>query len=236
MREAGKIVAGALKMLADKIKPGLVTSELDKYTTRFLMERHAIPSFKGYRGFPASLCVSVNEQVVHGIPGPRVLKEGDIVSLDVGSIYKGYQGDAAITVPVGEISDQAKALIQVTEGSLYAGIAAAREGAHVGDISWAVQFYVESRGFAVVREYVGHGIGRQMHEDLQIPNFGQPGTGPTLRKGMTLALEPMVNAGDWRTLVLPDRWTVVTADGSLSAHFEHTIAIVGDEAEILTAL
>ena len=236
MREAGKIVAGALKMLADKIKPGLVTSELDKYTTRFLMERHAIPSFKGYRGFPASLCVSVNEQVVHGIPGPRVLKEGDIVSLDVGSIYKGYQGDAAITVPVGEISDQAKALIQVTEGSLYAGIAAAREGAHVGDISWAVQFHVESRGFTVVREYVGHGIGRQMHEDLQIPNFGQPGTGPTLRKGMTLALEPMVNAGDWRTLVLPDRWTVVTADGSLSAHFEHTIAIVGDEAEILTAL
>src|SRR3990172_1553711 len=140
MREAGKIVAGALKMLADKIKPGLVTSELDKYTTRFLMERHAIPSFKGYRGFPASLCVSVNEQVVHGIPGPRVLKEGDIVSLDVGSIYKGYQGDAAITVPVGEISDQAKALIQVTEGSLYAGIAAGREGADVGDISWAGQF------------------------------------------------------------------------------------------------
>lgn len=236
MREAGKIVAGALQMLADKIRPGLVTSELEKYTTRFLTERHAIPSFKGYRGFPASLCVSVNEQVVHGIPGPVVLKEGDIVSLDVGAIYKGYQGDAAITVPVGEINEQARALIQVTEGSLYAGIAAAKEGAHVGDISWAVQFYVESRGFAVVREYVGHGIGRQMHEDLQIPNFGQPGTGPALRKGMTLALEPMVNAGDWRTRVLPDRWTVVTADGSLSAHFEHTIAIAGDEAEILTAL
>jgi methionyl aminopeptidase len=195
----------------------------------------AEPSFKGYRGFPANLCVSVNDEIVHGIPGERVLRKGDIVSLDFGASFKGFQGDAAVTVGVGEISPQASRLVETTENVLKAGIAAARSGARLGDISAAIQGYAESRGYSVVREYTGHGIGREMHEEPQIPNFGIAGTGPVLKKGMTLALEPMVNAGDWHTRVGDDQWTVSTADGSLSAHFEHTVAITDGEAEILTS-
>ena len=219
-----------------RIEPGVMTEELDAIAARELSRYGATSSFKGYRGFPASLCVSVNEELVHGIPGKRVLQEGDIVSFDFGAVYEGFHGDAALTVGVGRISPQAEELIKVTEGALREGIAAARTRAHLGDISAAIQSFVESRGLSVVREYVGHGIGRDMHEDPQIPNFGPPGQGPVLRKGMTLALEPMVNVGGWRTRVADDHWTVATADGSLSAHFEHTIAITDGEAEILTTL
>lgn len=236
MREAGRIVAQALAYLVERIKPGMATRDLDLLTEAFMNRRGGVPSFKGYRGFPASLCISLNEEVVHGIPGPRILKQGDIVSLDIGVIYKGYQGDAALTVGVGEISDEAKDLIATARGALLAGIAQARDGLHVGDISWAIQQYAESRGYSVVREYTGHGIGRQMHEDPQVPNFGQPGRGPALKPGMTLALEPMVNVGGYLTRVRDDNWTVVTDDGKLSAHFEHTIAIREGEPEILTAL
>jgi methionyl aminopeptidase len=196
-------------------------------------QRGVKPSFKGYRGFPANLCVSVNDEIVHGIPGERVLQEGDIVSLDAGVILNGFHTDAAITVGVGEISQQAKDLIAVTEASLTAGIAQATSGAHVGDISTAIQAYVESRGFSVVREYTGHGVGRELHEEPQIPNFAFS-QGPVLRKGMTLAIEPMVNVGSYRTKLAPNQWTVQTADGALSAHFEHTIAITGGGPEILT--
>lgn len=236
MRRAGRIVATVLEVLAKRIEPGMLTEELDAVTAHELSRHGAIASFKGYRGFPANLCVSVNDELVHGIPGKRVIEEGDIVSLDFGAIFQGFHGDAALTIGVGRISPQAKALLKATEGSLKAGIAAARSGARLGDISAAIQSYVESRGFSVVREYVGHGIGREMHEDPQIPNFGPPGQGPILQKGMTLALEPMVNVGGWRTKVADDNWTVTTADGSLSAHFEHTIAITDSEAEILTRL
>jgi methionyl aminopeptidase len=236
MREAGKIVAQALAYLVERIKPGMATRELDLLTEAFISRKGGVPSFKGYRGFPASLCVSVNDEVVHGIPGPRILKEGDIVSLDIGVIYQGYQGDAALTVGVGEISDEAKDLIATARGALSAGIAQAKDGLHVGDVSWAIQNYAESRGYSVVRQYTGHGIGRQMHEDPQVPNFGQPGRGPALKAGMTLALEPMVNVGGYLTRVRDDNWTVVTDDGKLSAHFEDTIVIREGEPEILTAL
>lgn len=234
MREAGRIVAVTLETLARAIKPGVATAELDIIAEREIRSRKGAPSFKGYRGFPASICVSINDEVVHGIPGKRVVKEGDIVSLDVGAIFEGFQGDAALTVPVGKVSAGAQALLDATCGALDAGIAAARDKARLGDVSAAIQLYVESRGFSIVREYVGHGIGRDMHEDPQVPNFGEPGTGPVLRKGMTLALEPMVNAGGWRTRVNSNKWTVRTVDGSLSAHFEHTIAIGAGQAEILT--
>ncbi len=235
MRQAGKIVAMVLEVLKLQVRPGMKTKELDIITARELERLGAKPSFKGYRGFPANLCVSVNDEIVHGIPGERVLDEGDIVSLDLGAIFMGFQGDAAMTVGVGKISPQARQLMETTEGALKAGIAAARPGARLGDISAAIQDYAEGKnGYRVVREYTGHGIGREMHEEPQIPNFGLPGTGPVLKKGMTLALEPMVNAGDWRTRVGDDHWTVLTADGSLSAHFEHTIAITGSEPEVLT--
>jgi methionyl aminopeptidase len=234
MRQAGKIVATVLEVLKSQVRPGMKTKELDVIAARELERLGAKPSFKGYHGFPASLCVSVNEELVHGIPGERVLDEGDIVSLDIGAIFMGFQGDAAVTVGVSEISPQARQLIETTKGALKAGIAAAYPGARLGDISAAIQQYAESRGYSVVREYTGHGIGREMHEEPQIPNFGLPGTGPTLKKGMTLALEPMVNAGDWRTRLGDNRWTVLTADGSLSAHFEHTIALTDGEPEVLT--
>jgi methionyl aminopeptidase len=211
------------------------TKELDAIVARELERLGAKPSFKGYRGFPSNLCVSVNDEIVHGIPGERVLRQGDIVSLDLGAIFKGFQGDAAVTVGVGEISPEAEELIKTTGGALKAGIAVARPGARLGDISAAIQDYAESRGYLVVREYTGHGIGQEMHEEPQIPNFGLPGTGPELKRGMTLALEPMVNVGDWRTRVGDDHWTVLTADGSLSAHFEHTIAITDAGPEVLTA-
>jgi len=237
MRRAGGIVVEVLAALQQSIKPGVNTAELDELAYRIITKHKAIPSFKGYRGFPASLCVSINEEVVHGIPNKkRYVKEGDIVSFDVGAIYQGYHGDAAVTVGVGEITEAAKELLAVTAGALAAGIAQSRAGNHIGDISWAIQDYAESRGYSVVREYTGHGIGLQMHEDPQIPNYGQPKRGFLLKPGMTFALEPMVNQGDWHTRVLADNWTVVTKDGKLSAHFEHTIAITNGEPEILTQL
>lgn len=232
MRKCGKILAAILDKLRMEIRPGIKTSRLDMIVAEESKKRGIIPSFKNYRGFPANLCVSVNDEVVHGIPGERILQEGDIVSLDVGAKLNGFHTDAAITIGVGRISKEAERLITVTEGSLEAGIARARNGARVDDISSAIQEYVESRGFSVVREYTGHGIGRDLHEEPQIPNY-VIGKGISLRKGMTLAVEPMVNAGDWRTKLAANGWTVLTADGSLSAHFEHTIAITDDGAEIL---
>jgi len=236
MRQAGKIVASVLLILKEYVKPGIKTKELDVIAEREVKRLGGKPSFKNYKGFPACICVSINDEIVHGIPGQRVLKEGDIVSLDFGAIYEGYQGDAAITVGAGKISPEAERLILSTEGALREGIKAARAGARLGDISYAIQKYAESRGYSVVREYTGHGIGRNMHEEPLIPNYGSPGTGPLLRKGMTFAIEPMLNIGGWETKVSSDDWTVKTLDGSLSAHFEHTIAITDDEAEVLTAL
>jgi len=235
MRQAGRIVATVLEILCRQVRAGMRTKELDVIAAREVEKLGAKPSFKGYRSFPANLCVSINDEVVHGIPGERVLKNGDIVSLDLGALFMGFQGDSAVTIGLGEISPQAQELIKATEGVLSAGIAAARAGARLGDISATMQSYAETRGYSVVREYSGHGIGREMHEEPQIPNFGLAGTGPVLEKGMTLALEPMVNVGDWHTRLGDDHWTVLTADGSLSAHFEHTIAITDGEAEVLTA-
>jgi len=234
MRRAGMVVASILKILSKEIRSGMTTGQLDDIAVRELTRYGAISSFKGYRGFPATVCVSINEEIVHGIPGERVIQEGDIVSLDFGAVVDGFHGDAALTIGAGNISHQAKQLLETTRGSLEAGIAVARPGAHLSDISAAIQHYAESRSFSVVREYTGHGIGREMHEDPQIPNFGPPGYGPVLRKGMTVAIEPMVNIGGWQTKVKDDHWTVVTADGSLSAHFEKTIAIIDGEAEVLT--
>jgi len=236
MRQAGRIVAEVLEGLCARVKPGVMTAALDAWAEQLIRRRGGVPSFKGYRGFPASVCISIDAEIVHGIPGRRRLREGEIVSLDVGVIYEGYQGDAAITVGVGTISPVATQLIQVTQEALAAAIAAARAGQRLGDVSHAIQVTAESKGYGVVREYVGHGIGRSMHEDPQIPNFGPPGQGPLLRPGMTLALEPMVTVGDYHTRLLDDGWTVVTADGSLSAHFEHTIAVTEGDPTILTAL
>jgi methionyl aminopeptidase len=237
MREAGRIVAETIRALREQVKPGVTTAELDAFAHAFITKRKAIPAFKGYRGFPASICVSVNNEVVHGIPSKkRVLKEGDIVSIDVGAICDGFVGDAAITLPVGRVSAVAKRLMETTESALMAAIAQARAGKYLDDISGAVQDYAEARGFSVVREYVGHGIGRAMHEEPQIPNCRQGKRGPQLRPGMTLAIEPMINEGVGETRTLRDKWTVVTQDGKLSAHFEHTVAVTEDEPEILTRL
>ena len=233
MRQCGKILRAILDILMMEIRPGIKTCQLDVIMAKESEKRGVKLSFKNYRGFPANLCVSVNDEIVHGIPGERILKEGDIVSLDAGVILNGFHTDAAITVGVGEVSPQAKELVAVTEGSLRAGIARTNCGAYVGDISVAVQTYVESRGFSVVREYTGHGVGRDLHEEPPIPNFSA-GQGSLLRKGMTLAIEPMVNVGDWHTKLAANQWTVLTADGSLSAHFEHTIAITDGKAEVLT--
>jgi len=236
MRGAGRVVAAVLEEVGKKVRPGITTAELDDIAVSEVKKRGAEASFKGYRGFPASICTSVNEEVVHGIPGSRVLQEGEIISLDFGALMNGFHGDAAVTVGVGKISTEAQKIIDVTQGALQAGIAAARIGARLGDVSAAIQSYAEARGFSVVREYVGHGIGRELHEDPQVPNFGVTGEGPVLQKGMTMALEPMLNAGGWRTSVAEDKWTVVTADGRLSAHFEHTIAIDENGPGILTKL
>jgi methionyl aminopeptidase len=236
MRQAGKIVAQVLAQLVEAVQPGLKTKELDVIAEREIRLMGGKPSFKGYHGYPACVCVSINDEIVHGIPGERVIQAGDIVSLDLGAIYQGFQGDAARTVGVGSVSLQAEALMQATQGALQAGIQMVRPGNHLGDISAAVQRYTELKGFAVVREYTGHGIGREMHEEPLIPNFGLPGTGPLLKKGMTLAIEPMLNAGDWRTRVGSNKWTVSTIDGSLSAHFENTVLITDGDAEILTAV
>jgi methionyl aminopeptidase len=232
MRKCGKILAAILDKLRAEVRPGIKTGQLDIIMAEESKKRGVIPSFKNYRGFPANLCVSVNDEIVHGIPGERVLQEGNIVSLDVGAKLSGFHTDAAITIGVGQISKEAEDLIAVTEGSLKSGIAQAISGAWVEDISSAIQHYVESKGFSVVREYTGHGVGRDLHEEPQIPNY-VVGKGLLLRKGMTLAIEPMVNAGDWHTKLAANQWTVLTADGSLSAHFEHTIAITNNEAEVL---
>lgn len=232
MRKCGRILAGILDRLRAEVRAGIRTAELDMIMAEESIKRGVTPSFKKYHGFPASLCVSVNDEIVHGIPGERTLQEGDIVSLDVGAKLNGFHTDAAVTVGIGRISREAEALIAVTEGSLKSGIAQAVSGASVGDISSAIQSYVESKGFSVVREYTGHGVGRDLHEEPQIPNFVF-GKGSLLRKGMTVAIEPMVNAGDWHTKLGANQWTVLTADESLSAHFEHTIAITDDEAEVL---
>jgi methionyl aminopeptidase len=232
MRECGKVLAAILDKLRAEIRPGIKTAQLDIIMAEETEKREVIPSFKNYRGFPANLCVSVNDEIVHGIPGERILQEGDIVSLDAGVKLNGFHTDAAITVGVGRISKEAQDLIAVTEDSLKSGIAQAINGARVGDISYAIQHYVEAKGFSVVREYTGHGVGRDLHEEPSIPNF-VVGKGPMLRKGMTLAIEPMVNVGDWHTKLAANQWTVLTADGNLSAHFEHTIAITYNEAEVL---
>jgi methionyl aminopeptidase len=232
MRRCGKILAAILDKLRTETRPGIKTGQLDIIMVEESEKKGVIPSFKNYRGFPANLCVSVNDEIVHGIPGERILQEGDIVSLDVGAKLNGFHTDAAITIGMGQISKEAEELIAITEGSLKSGIAQAVSGAQIGDISFAIQHYVESKGFSVVREYTGHGVGRDLHEDPQIPNF-VVGKGPLLRKGMALAIEPMVNVGDWRTKLAANQWTVLTADGSLSAHFEHTIVITDNGAETL---
>ena len=236
MRRAGRIVATVLEVLQLQVKPGMKTKDLDLIAAREVVRLGAVSSFKGYRGYPANICASINDEIVHGIPGERTLKEGDIISLDFGAIFQGFQGDAAVTVGVGEITPEARQLIETTDGALKAGIVAVKHGVRLGDVSAAIQRYAESRGYSVVREYTGHGIGREMHEEPQVPNFGMPGTGPELQKGMTIAIEPMVNIGDWRTKVGANRWTVSTVDGSLSAHFEHTVAVTNGEPEVLTAL
>ncbi len=236
MRRAGRVLAELLQVLSREICPGMKTRELDRITARELSRLGAKPSFLGYRGFPGRLCISINDEIVHGIPGDRVISEGDIVSLDVGAVVDGFQADSATTVGIGQVSPVARSLMEAASGALKAGIAASRKGSRLGDISSAIQTFVEARGFSVVREYTGHGIGRDMHEDPQIPNFGQPGEGIELREGMAMAIEPMVNAGSWRTRVAPNRWTVLTSDGSLSAHFEHTIAVTNGEPDVLTVL
>ncbi|MBI3322339.1 MAG: type I methionyl aminopeptidase [Candidatus Omnitrophica bacterium] len=234
MREAGRVVAEVIEAVRAKVKPGVTTVELDETARETIAKLGAQPAFKGYRGFPAHICTSVNEQVVHGIPSRRALKEGDIIGIDVGAVVEGYYGDAAVTVAVGKVSEQARELMRVTEEALERGIAMAKPGARLSDISHAVQAEVESHGFSVVREFVGHGIGTQLHEAPQIPNYGKPGYGVELKPGMVLAIEPMVTAGAAPVRVLEDGWTAVTVDGSLSAHFEHTVAIGEGGPEILT--
>lgn len=234
MRASNRIVADILAEIGNRIKPGVTTRDLDRLSEELTRKRGAQPAFKGYRGYPNSLCISVNSEVVHGIPSDRVLMEGDIASLDFGVYYHGYYGDAALTVPVGKISDEAERLLEVTRNSLHKGIDAARAGNRLGDISASVQECVEKAGFSVVRDYVGHGIGKQLHEDPQVPNFGVRGRGIRLQVGMVLAIEPMVNLGTYRVCLQPDGWTVVTADGELSAHFEHSIAITENGPDILS--
>lgn len=236
MREASKIVAETHQILKEAVRPGISTLELDKIAEDNIRKYNAIPSFKGYGGFPGSICASVNDEVVHGIPGSRILKEGDIVSLDIGAYYKGYHSDSAKTHGVGVISEEDRKLIEVTKQSFYEGIKFAKEGYRLSDISHAIQEYVEKYGFSVVRDLVGHGIGTQLHEDPQIPNYGLPGKGPRLQSGMVLAIEPMINAGRYKVKILSDDWTVVTADGKKSAHYEHTIAITEDEPIILSKI
>lgn len=234
MRIAGKISAQALAVGGEMVKPGVTTGQIDAAIHEFIKSQKAIPSFLGYNGFPASACVSVNDQVIHGIPGNRVLHEGDIVSIDVGAFYKGYHGDNAATFPVGKISEEAQRLLTVTKESLNQAILAAVSGNRIGDISHAVQSYVEEQGMGVVRKYVGHGIGSAMHEEPEVPNFGRPGRGPRLASGMTIAIEPMINLGSGDVKVLADGWTVVTVDGTWSAHFENTVAITDNGPVILT--
>ena len=234
MRQAGKITAGARSIARQMIEPGVSTKAINKEVFNFIKKSGAEPSFLGYHGYPASVCISVNDQVIHGIPGKRVLEGGDIVSVDMGATWKGFVGDCAGTFACGKVSDEAQKLIEVTRQSFFEGIKYARQGYRISDIGAAVQQYVEAHGFSVVREYVGHGIGAKMHEEPEVPNFGNPGHGPRLVKGMTICIEPMVNAGGAAVKVLSDGWTVVTADSSLSAHYENTVLITDGEPEILT--
>ena len=236
MREAGKIVGETLLLIEEKVRPGITTAELDRIAEEFITKHGAKPSFKGLYGFPASLCISVNEQVVHGIPGGYILKDGDIISVDCGAQLNGFHGDAARTFAVGNVTEEAKKLIDVTRESFFKGIEYAKAGNRLTDISHGIQSYVEASGFSVVRDFVGHGIGRVVHEDPDIPNFGKPGKGPKLAVGMALAIEPMVNIGSYKVKTLNDDWTVVTSDGSLSAHYENTIVILPDGPEILTLI
>lgn len=235
-RASNRIVAEVLSKLREKVKPGVRTRELDKFAEEITEKRGAKPAFKGYRGYPHSLCTSINEVVVHGMPSERILVEGDIIGLDFGVYYRGFFGDATITLPVGKVAQKASRLIQVTEQSLYTGIAQVKDGNRLGDISAAVQAKVEAAGFSIVRDFVGHGVGKSLHEDPQIPNFGKKGRGIELKSGMILAIEPMVNEGNYKVKILPDGWTVVTEDGSLSAHFEHSVAITDNGPDILSKL
>ncbi|RJQ31382.1 MAG: type I methionyl aminopeptidase [Peptococcaceae bacterium] len=236
MRDAGRVVARTHAELAKAARAGVTTGELDQLAEGFIIHQGARPAFKGLYGYPAAICASINEEVVHGIPGPRKLKDGDIVSIDIGVEMNGYYGDSAVTLPIGDVSIEALVLLKSTEQALWEGIARAREGNRVSDISYAIQSYVERQGYSVVRDYVGHGIGSSMHEEPQVPNFGLPGRGPRLKKGMTLAIEPMVNSGTCEVRTLLNNWTVVTLDAKLSAHFEHTVAVTEGEPEILTRL
>lgn len=234
MREACRIVALAHQELKKHISPGITTKELDAIAEQFILKFEAIPSFKGYNGFPGSICASVNNELVHGIPGDRVLKEGDIITIDIGAKYNGYHGDSAWTYPVGKIDEETKRLLDVTKESLYRGLKEAKPGVRLSNVSHAIQTYVESNGFSIVREYAGHGVGQELHEDPQIPHYGPPNKGPRLKTGMVLAIEPMVNAGSRYVKTLADDWTVVTVDGKMCAHFEHTVAITETGCEILT--
>lgn len=236
MREAGKIVAQVLSIMKDSVVPGITTAQLDSKAEKLIRAAGGEPAFLGYRGFPGSICASINEELVHGIPGLRRLKEGDIISIDVGVRYKGYYGDAAVTFSVGKVPESTKRLMKVTKDSLDIAIENMQKGNRLSDISHAVQSYVEKNSYSVVRNYVGHGIGCRMHEAPEIPNFGSPGKGPRLREGMVFAIEPMVNAGSWEVEVLSDQWTVVTKDRSLCAHYEHTVALTAEGPEILTLL
>jgi len=234
MRCAGRIVAQTLQRLVEELRPGLVVKELDKVVRREFEKHHVVPTFLGYHGYPATVCVSVNEEIVHGIPGKRVIQDGDVVSLDLGCTYRGFVADSALTVIVGTETPETRKLVDVTKTALDEGIKHAVAGHRLGEISHAIETYVESHKLGVVREYVGHGVGRDMHEEPQVPNYGPPERGPLLKKGMVLALEPMVTTGDWHTRQMGDNWTVTTIDGSLAAHFEHTIAITENGAEVLT--
>ncbi len=234
IRKSSIIVAKVLADLEKMIEPGISTKELDAFAEKRAKEMGAIPAFKGYRGYPASLCTSVNEEIIHGIPSSRILGEGDIVSLDFGVIYEGYYGDAAVTYPVGNVDSEAKSLIDAAAKSFFKGFEQVREGCRISDISHAIQKSVEAQGFSVIRSFVGHGIGHSLHEEPQIPNFGTPGSGPKIKRGMVLAIEPMIAAGDWKVEIREDNWTAVTKDRSLSAHYEHTVALTQEGAEILS--
>jgi methionyl aminopeptidase len=234
MAEAGAVVAATHELLREHVRPGVTTGELDRLADEFIRSHGGVPTFKGYRGYPAAICTSPNETVVHGIPGGYALEDGDVLSIDVGVTLGGFVADSAWTFPVGEVTSEAERLLETGEGALYAGIEQARVGNHIGDISAAVQRATEEAGFAVVRSLVGHGVGRSMHEEPQIPNFGEPGRGPLLSEGMTLAIEPMITAGRPDVVLLEDRWSILTEDGSLSAHFEHTVAVTAEGPRILT--
>ena len=235
MREACRISAEALRLAGNAVEPGVTTAEIDRIAEKYILSQGAVPNFKNYQGYPATACISINNEVIHGIPSKkRVIKSGDIVSIDLGAKFYGYHGDNAATFACGDITDEAKRLIDTTRESLYEGIAAAVSGGRLGDIGHAIQQYVEQRGYSVVRKFVGHGVGTQLHEAPEVPNFGTPGRGIRLMPGMTLAIEPMINQGGYDVKVLPDGWTVLTKDGSLSAHFEHTVAITPDGPQILT--